>query len=53
MGRGIFGKLRTNLEKVGKELPDKRRKGHDLKYRLLDAVKCAFAVGYNFFFRGN
>jgi hypothetical protein len=48
MGRGIFGKLRGNLEKTGKELPDKRRDGHDLKYRLLDAVKCTFAV---FFFQ--
>ncbi|MDR1251625.1 MAG: hypothetical protein LBK62_05600, partial [Treponema sp.] len=48
MGRGIFEKLRTSLEKAGKELPDKRRDGHDLKYRLLDAVKCAFAV---FFFQ--
>jgi hypothetical protein len=44
MGRGIFGKLRGNLEQVEKELPDKRQDGHDLKYHLLDAAKCVFAV---------
>jgi hypothetical protein len=48
MGWGIFGKLRCNLEQAGKELPDKWRDGHDLKYLLLDAVKCAFAI---FFFQ--
>jgi hypothetical protein len=48
MGRGIIGKLRGNLEQAEKGLPDKRQDGHDLKYHLLDAVKCAFAV---FFFQ--
>jgi hypothetical protein len=48
MGRGILAKLRANLEQAGKELPDTWRDGHDLKYHLLDAVKCAFAV---FFFQ--
>jgi hypothetical protein len=47
MGWGIFEKLRINLEKAGKGLPDKRRDGYDRKYHLLAAVKCAFAV---FFF---
>jgi hypothetical protein len=44
MGRGIFKKLRSSLEQAGKKLPDDRRDGYDLKYRLLDAVKCTFAV---------
>jgi hypothetical protein len=47
MGRGIFRKLRVDLKKAGKELPDKRRNGYDRKYHLLDAIKCAFAVFFS------
>ena len=48
MGAGIFGKLLGGLEAVGEKIPDKRRSGCNLTYRLLDAIKSAFAV---FFFR--
>ena len=48
MGRGIFKKLITSLETKGDMLPDKRNTGHNFRYRLTDALKCAFAV---FFFQ--
>jgi hypothetical protein len=47
MGAGIFSKLLGSLEAVGEHIPDLRRAGGNLKYRLLDAIKSAFAV---FFF---
>jgi len=48
MGRGIFNKLLSNLQSASNNLPDNRREGFDLKYRLSDALKCALAV---FFFQ--
>ena len=48
MGEGIFGKLLGSLEAVGEKIPDKRRVGCNLKYRLLDGIKSAFGV---FFFQ--
>ena len=48
MGEGIFGKLLGSLEAVGEKIPDKRRIGCNLKYRLLDGIKSAFGV---FFFQ--
>ena len=48
MGAGIFGKLLSSLEAVGDSIPDWRQSGCNLKYRLLDGIKSAFAV---FFFQ--
>jgi hypothetical protein len=48
MGRGIFNRLLNNLEKAGDGLPDKRREGFGLKYKLTDALKSALSV---FFFQ--
>ena len=48
MGAGIFGKLLGSLEAAGEKIPDQRRSGCNLTYRLLDAIKSAFAV---FFFQ--
>jgi len=48
MGRGIFNKLLNNLQSAGEGLEDKRRKGFDLKYKLIDALKSALSV---FFFQ--
>jgi hypothetical protein len=48
MDAGIFGRLLDNLEAVGENLPDQRRIGCNMKYRLLDGIKSAFAV---FFFQ--
>ena len=47
MGAGIFGKLLGSLEAVGETILDQRQSGGNLKYRLLDGIKSAFAV---FFF---
>ncbi|MDR1445019.1 MAG: hypothetical protein LBI94_09100, partial [Treponema sp.] len=47
MGKGIFNRLLDNLERAGAEAPEFRKGGHNQKYRLLDAIKSAFAV---FFF---
>jgi hypothetical protein len=44
----IFGRLLGNLEAAGENLPDQRRSGCNMKYRLLDGIKSAFAV---FFFQ--
>jgi len=48
MGRGIFEKLLTSLEKKGDTLSDNRNTGHNFRYSISDALKCAFAV---FFFQ--
>jgi hypothetical protein len=48
MGEGIFAKLLGSLESAGENIPDQRQSGHNLKYRLLDGIKSAFAV---FFFQ--
>jgi hypothetical protein len=48
MGRGIFKKPVTSLEKKGDTLPDSRNTEHNFWYSLSDALKCAFAV---FFFQ--
>ena len=48
MGRGIHKKLRAILTGKGDALPDGRRAGHNLSYRLSDALACAFCV---FFFQ--
>ncbi|MDR0495002.1 MAG: hypothetical protein LBG95_05175 [Treponema sp.] len=48
MGRGIFKALLEILEKKGASLPDSRKKGHNFRYKLSDALKCAFFV---FFFQ--
>jgi hypothetical protein len=48
MGRGIFEKLLTILESKGDTLPDGRHTGHNFRYSLSDAIKCAFGV---FFFQ--
>jgi hypothetical protein len=48
MGRGVFSGMLKNLEAAGENVVDKRREGFDLKYRLTDALKCAFSV---FFFQ--
>ena len=48
MGRGIFSRLLNNLESASEWLVDNRRKGFDLKYKLIDALKCALSV---FFFQ--
>jgi hypothetical protein len=42
-----MSKLMGSLEAVGEQIPDTRRAGGNLKYRLLDGSKSAFAV---FFF---
>jgi hypothetical protein len=47
MGVGIFSKLLGSLEAAGEQIPDVRRAGGNLRYRLLDGIKSAFAV---FFF---
>ena len=47
MGAGIFNKLLSSLEAVGDTILDQRQSGGNLKYRLLDGIKSAFAV---FFF---
>ena len=47
MGAGLFSRLLGNLEAVGEHIPDGRRAGGNLKYRMLDGIKSAFAV---FFF---
>ncbi|MHB9293506.1 hypothetical protein Holit_02631 [Hollandina sp. SP2] len=47
MGAGLLSKLPGSLEVVGEHIPDTRRAGGNLSYRLLDGIKCAFAV---FFF---
>jgi hypothetical protein len=44
MGQKIFEKLLGNLEGIGRELPDGRRDGYDLKYEIMDAVQSAFGV---------
>jgi hypothetical protein len=44
MGEGIFGKLLGSLEAIGETIPDQRRSGYNLRYRLLDGIKSAFAV---------
>ena len=38
MGRGIHKKLRAILGGKGDSLPDERRAGHNLSYRLSDAL---------------
>jgi hypothetical protein len=48
MGRGIFRELLNKLENKGDALPDSRDTGHNFRYTLTDALKCAFAV---FFFQ--
>ena len=47
MGEGIFAKMLRSLDAVVGAIPDQRRSGGNLTYRLLDAVKSAFVV---FFF---
>jgi hypothetical protein len=47
MGAELQSRLLDSLEMVGEQIPDRRRAGGNLKYRLLDGIKCAFAV---FFF---
>jgi hypothetical protein len=47
MGAGLLGKLLDSLEAAGEQIPEVRRAGGNLKYRLLDGIKSAFAV---FFF---
>jgi hypothetical protein len=46
MGRGIFNSLLNNLEAAGDGLPDNRREGFDLRYKLIDALKSAMSVFY-------
>jgi len=48
MGRGIFEKLLNSLENKGDKLPDNRNTGYIFRYRIGNALKCAFAV---FFFQ--
>jgi len=48
MGAGIFNKLLNSLEAVGDTIPDWRQSRGNLKYRLIDGIKSAFAV---FFFQ--
>jgi len=48
MGRGIFNGLLNNLEAAADGLPDNRREGFGLKYKLTDALKSALSV---FFFQ--
>ena len=48
MGRGIFKGLLEILANKGDALPDKRHTGRNFRYRLSDAIKCAFGV---FFFQ--
>ena len=43
-----MGKLLGGLEAVGDKIPDKRRTGCNMKYRLHDGIFSAFAV---FFFQ--
>ena len=44
MANGIFGKLLGAFEKKGKSLPDKRRTGHNFRYKLIDVLKSAFCI---------
>jgi hypothetical protein len=48
MAKSIFHSLLANLKEAGRNLPEFRREGHNLKHRILDAVLSAFAV---FFFQ--
>jgi len=48
MCRGIHKRLRAILARKGDSLPDGRRSGHNLSYRLSDALICAFCI---FFFQ--
>jgi hypothetical protein len=47
MGEGIIKRLLGSLRKAGDSIPDVRRGGNALRYRIMDALMCAFAV---FFF---
>ncbi|MDR2304088.1 MAG: hypothetical protein LBE10_05825 [Treponema sp.] len=47
MGTGLLSKLLGSLKTIGEQIPDVRRAGGSLKYRLFDGSKSAFAV---FFF---
>ena len=42
MGRGIHKKLRAILAGKADTLPDGRRSGHNLSYRLSDGAFCTF-----------
>ena len=48
MSRGIFEKLLASLESKGKTLPDNRNTGHNFRYSISNALKCALGV---FFFQ--
>jgi hypothetical protein len=49
MGRGIFEKLLSSIEKKGEALLDYRRNTEgNFRYSISDALKCAFGV---FFFQ--
>ena len=48
MCRGIHKRLRAILARKEDSLPDGRRSGHNLSYRLSDALICAFCI---FFFQ--
>jgi hypothetical protein len=48
MGQGIFKGLLKNMDSVEEKVGDKRREGYNLRYKIQDAVKSAFAV---FFFQ--
>jgi hypothetical protein len=48
MGRGIFEELLSSFESKGDTLPDSRNTGHNFRYSIRNALKCAFAV---FFFQ--
>jgi hypothetical protein len=47
MGEGIIKRLLGSLREAGDRIPDVRRGGNTLRYRITDALMCAFAV---FFF---
>jgi hypothetical protein len=47
MGEGVIRRLLGSLRKAGDRIPDVRRGGNALRYRITDALMCAFAV---FFF---
>ncbi|MDR0409682.1 MAG: hypothetical protein LBH18_04720 [Spirochaetaceae bacterium] len=44
MGEGIIKRLLDSLRKTGDSIPDVRRGGNALRYRIADALMCAFAV---------
>jgi hypothetical protein len=49
MGNDIIKRLLGGLRKAGDSIPDVQQRGNALRYRITDALMCAFAVFFFFY----